>query len=68
MSGESSTNLWQLALWFLPKFVVEKFDETNNFGMWQCKVMDVLVEQELNIALEDKLVELSNIDWEKINR
>ena len=40
----------------------------NNFCMWQCKVMDVLVEQELNIALEDKLVELSNIDWEKINR
>ena len=25
------------------KFEVEKFDGTNNFGMWQCKVMDVLV-------------------------
>ena len=50
MSGESSTNLWQLALWFLPKFVVEKFDETNNFCMLQCEVMEVLVQQELYIA------------------
>ena len=50
------------------KFEVEKFDETNNFGMWQCKVMDVLVQQELNIALDDKTAELSDKDWEKINR
>ena len=25
------------------KFEVGKFDGMNNFGMWQCKVMDVLV-------------------------
>ena len=36
------------------KFEVEKFDGTNNFGMWQCEVMDVLVQQELDITLEDK--------------
>ena len=24
------------------KFEVEKFDGTNNFGMWQCEVLDVL--------------------------
>ena len=26
------------------KFKVEKFDGTNNFGMWQCEVMDVLIQ------------------------
>ena len=35
-------------------FEVEKFDVMNNFGMWQCEVMDVLVQQELDITLEDK--------------
>ncbi|KAL0016102.1 hypothetical protein SO802_003171 [Lithocarpus litseifolius] len=40
------------------KFEVEKFDGTNNFGMWQCKVMDVLVQQELDIALKDKPEEM----------
>ena len=40
----------------------------NNFGMWQCEVMDVLVQQELNITLEDKLERMLDKDWEKINR
>ena len=44
------------------KFEVEKFDGTNNFGTWQCKVMDVLVQQELDITLEDKLEGMSNKD------
>ena len=35
------------------KFEVEKFDGMNNFGMWQCEVMDVLVQQELDITLEE---------------
>ena len=26
------------------KFEVEKFDGTNNFNMWQCEVMDVLIQ------------------------
>ena len=50
------------------KFEVEKFDGTNNFGMWQCEVMDVLVQQELDITLEDKPERMSDKDWEKINR
>jgi hypothetical protein len=44
------------------KFEVEKFDGTNNFNMWQCEVMDVLVQQELDIALEDKPEEMSTKD------
>ena len=50
------------------KFEVEKFDGMNNFGMWQCEVMDVLVQQELDITLEDKPEGMSDKDWEKINR
>ena len=50
------------------KFEVEKFDEKNNFGIWQCEVMDVLVQQELDVTLEDKPKGMSDKDWEKINR
>ena len=46
------------------KFEVEKFHGTNNFGMWQCEVMDVLVQQELDITLEDKPERMSDKDWE----
>ena len=35
------------------KFDVEKFDGTNNFGMWQSEVQDVLFQQELDAALEE---------------
>ena len=50
------------------KFEVEKLDGTNNFGTWQCEVMDVLVQQELDITLEDKPEGMSDNDWEKIER
>ena len=50
------------------KFEVEKFDGMKNFGMWQCKVMDVLVQQKLDITLEDKPERMLDKDWEKINR
>ncbi|KAG5527861.1 hypothetical protein RHGRI_028706 [Rhododendron griersonianum] len=36
------------------KFEVEKFDGTSNFGMWQCEVLDVLYQQELNITNDHK--------------
>ena len=31
---------------FNAKFEVEKFDGTNNFGMWQCEVMDVSINRQ----------------------
>jgi hypothetical protein len=40
------------------KFDVEKFDGKNNFGIWQCEVMDVLAQQELNMIMEDKPEEM----------
>lgn len=50
------------------KYEVEKFDGTNNFGMWQCEVMDVLIQQDLEITLEDKPGDMAEKDWDKINR
>ena len=45
------------------KFEVEKFNGSNNFGMWQCEVMDVLIQQELDIALDEKPEHMENKDW-----
>ena len=44
------------------KFEMEKFDGTNNFDMWQCDVLDVLTQQELDIT--DDMLEK---DWVKLN-
>ena len=40
------------------KFEVEKFDGTNNFGIWQCEVKDVLAQQDLDLTLENKLEDM----------
>ena len=51
------------------KFDVEKFDGTNNFGMWHCEVQDVLFQQELDVALEESRPEdVDEKDWARINR
>ena len=40
------------------KYVVEKFDGINKyFGVWQCEVMDALIQQEFDIALKEKHIE-----------
>ena len=50
------------------KIEVEKFDGTNNFGMWKCEVLDVLCQQELDVAFEEKLDMMDDDEWIKINR
>lgn len=51
------------------KFDMEKFNGTNNFGMWQCEVLDILYQQELDMALEDKKPNnVDDKDWTMINR
>ena len=51
------------------KFDVEKFDGTNNFGMWQCEVQDILFQQELDVALEENIPEdVDEKDFTRINR
>ncbi|MCF8704112.1 hypothetical protein L3055_11300, partial [Corynebacterium sp. MC-02] len=41
------------------KFEVEKFNGTNNFGMWQCEVQDLLFRERSHIALEAKPKDMS---------
>ena len=43
-------------------------DDTNNFGMWQCEVLDVLYQQELDLTLEEKSDKIDDKKWIKINR
>ncbi|CAN1285750.1 Retrovirus-related Pol polyprotein from transposon TNT 1-94, partial [Linum perenne] len=47
---------------------VEKFDGTNNFGVWQGEVLDLLAMQDLDLTLDEKLEELSETEWAKLNR
>ena len=44
------------------------FDGTNNFGIWQCKVLDILIQHDLNITLEAKPDDMSKNDWAKLKR
>ena len=52
------------------KIDVIKFDDTNNFEMWRCKVRDALMVLNLqdNLRLKEKAEETSKKDWDKINR
>ena len=50
------------------KFEVEKFDGTNNFGMWQCEVLDLLFREGSDIALESRPKDYSDEDWNYVNR
>ena len=52
------------------KINVMKFDSKNNFGMWRCEVMDVLMASNLEntLQLEKKREITSEKDWDKMNR
>lgn len=63
------SNNWLINyLVFNVKFEGETFDRTNNFSIWQSKVMDFLIQQECNIFLEDKYEEMLEKECEKINK
>lgn len=50
------------------KVEIEKFNGTNNFNTWQCKIMDALFQQELDITLEEnKPLSMDNDEWNRIN-
>ena len=51
------------------KIDVEKFDSLNNFGLWQCEILDGLCQQDQDIALEEtKPEKMNDKEWERINR
>ncbi|KAM1151943.1 hypothetical protein FF1_034597 [Malus domestica] len=49
------------------RFEIEKFDETNNFAMWQCEVRDVLIQQGLIVVLGDMLFSMKKEEWKRLN-
>jgi len=54
----------------LTKINVVKFNDTNNFEMWRCEVMDALTASNLegSLRLEEKPEEISEKDWNKMNQ
>ena len=36
------------------KFEMEKFDDSNNLGIWQYEVLDILYQQKLKANIENK--------------
>ncbi|KAI9169132.1 hypothetical protein LWI28_007491 [Acer negundo] len=64
----STSSSWQRNSLSNAKFDIEKFDGTNNFGMWQCEVLDLLFREGSNIALSSKLKDISDEDWNYVNR
>lgn len=51
------------------RFEVEKFDGTSHFRMWQGGVLDVLFQQGLDIAIEEKKPDgAKETEWTNINR
>ena len=51
------------------RFVVEIFDGTGHFGMWQSEVLDALFQQGLDIAIEgEKPDDVEEKEWKMVNR
>jgi hypothetical protein len=49
------------------KFKVARFDGTGNFGLWQTRVKDLLAQQSISRALDEKKPMKVNDDkWEEI--
>lgn len=49
------------------KFKVEKFDDNNIFFLWQVKVHDLVIQQDLHVALEERPIIMSDEEWRKLN-
>ena len=52
-----------------PRFVVEIFNGTGYFGMWQSEILDALFQQGLDIAIEEKKPDdVEEKEWKTLNR
>ena len=48
-------------------FEMEKFNNTNNFGIWQCEISNVFYQQEFELTLEEKPDKMDDKGWTKTN-
>ena len=47
---------------------VEKFDGTNNFGVWRGEVSDLMIMQDLDASLQEVMPEdMTEAEWTKLN-
>ena len=64
-----SSSSWSRFPVFTLNLAVEIFDGNGHFGMWQGEVLDSLIQQGLDIAIEgEKPEEVEEKDWSIINR
>ena len=69
MGTSGSSSSWSRFPVSSSKLVVEIFDGTGHFGMWQGEVLDSLFQQSLDIAIEEnKPKEVEDKDWSIINQ
>ena len=69
MIESSSTKSWYGSRILSSNPEVGKFNGTNNFGIWQSKVSDLLVMQDRDVSLEETMPEdMTNAEGRKFNR
>lgn len=52
------------------KFEVDKFDRRGNFGLWQLRMKNTLIHQDIKVALSGKYKkpeEMKDAEWTKID-
>ncbi|TXG48540.1 hypothetical protein EZV62_024415 [Acer yangbiense] len=66
-TSASTSSSWQRSSTSNAKFDIEKYDGANNFGMWQCEVLDLLFREGSNIFLSSKPKDIFDKDWKYVN-
>ena len=52
--GASTSSMWTRPTIANARLVVDIFDGTGHFGMWQSEVLDALFQQGLDIAIDEE--------------
>lgn len=68
-TSNASSSIFQRAVGASPRLMVEIFDGSGHFGMWQSEVLDALFQQGLDVAVEGKKPDsMGEEDWKNLNR
>ena len=68
MAESSRIKSWRGSRILSSNLEVEKFDGTNNFGIWQGEVSDLLAMQDLDASIEEEMPEdMTEAQWRKLN-
>ena len=68
-TSSSNASIIQRSVGANPRLMVEIFDGSGHFGMWQSEVLDALFQQGLDVAVEGKKPDtMGEEDWKTLNR